>query len=193
MQSRIQTLFNDSLKVKQASQSLIPDIEQVAQKMIDCLQTGGKILTCGNGGSAGDALHFSSELLNRFERERQPLAAIALTADNLTLTAIANDYGYEQVFAKQVQALGRAGDILLSFSTSGHSANVVTAMQVAQTQGLFNIGFTGKKGGNMAKLLHNGLELRVPSDSTARIQEVHLLLIHCLCDLIEQVFIGEKA
>lgn len=143
-------------------------------------------MSCGNGGSAGDAQHFSSELLNRFEQERKGLAAIALTTDTSTLTSIANDYAYERIFARQVEALGRAGDILLAISTSGNSANVNLAIQSAHEQGIKVVALSGKNGGKLRTLLNdNDIELCVPSPTTARIQEVHLVLIHCLCDLID--------
>jgi D-sedoheptulose 7-phosphate isomerase len=150
-------------------------------------------MSCGNGGSAGDAQHFSSELLNRFERERPALPAIALTADGLTLTAIANDYDYEQVFAKQLRALAKPGDALLAISTSGNSANIIRAIQVAHELDVSVIMLSGKDGGKIAPLLHNNdIEIRVPATSTARIQETHLLVIHCLCDFIDQQLFGEK-
>lgn len=188
--NNILNLFAQSIAAKQASVSLAPKIAQAAAQMVACLKQGGKILACGNGGSAGDAMHFAAELLNRFERERLPLPALALSADSLTLTAIGNDYGYQQVFAKQMQALGNGGDVLLAISTSGSSANVVEAVKVAQARSMVVVALTGKTGGDIAPLLQAAdVELRVPSDSTARIQEVHLLLIHCLCDLIEQAFI----
>lgn len=155
--------------------------------MVECLRAGHKILSCGNGGSAGDAQHFSSEMINRFEMERPPLPAIALTTESSTLTAIANDYSYDDVFAKQIKALGQAGDILLAISTSGNSTNVVRAIDAAQDRGMTVVALTGGDGGEIALLLAaKDIEVRVPSARTARIQEVHLLLIHCLCDVIDK-------
>jgi len=155
--------------------------------MAECVRDGHKILSCGNGGSAGDAQHFSSELLNRFEMERPPLPAMALTTDSSTLTAIANDYSYDDIFAKQIKALGETGDVLLAISTSGNSSNVVRAIDAAQDRGMTIIALTGHDGGEIAPaLLDADIEIRVPSDRTARIQEVHLLVIHCLCDVIDR-------
>ncbi|MBK8452544.1 MAG: phosphoheptose isomerase [Thiofilum sp.] len=187
LQNRIQHHFQTSIETKQRSvEVLTQPLVQAAQLMFDCLQQGGKIMSCGNGGSAGDAQHFSSELLNRFEQERKGLAAIALTTDTSTLTSIANDYAYERIFARQVEALGRAGDILLAISTSGNSANVNLAIQSAHEQGIKVVALSGKNGGKLRTLLNdNDIELCVPSPTTARIQEVHLVLIHCLCDLID--------
>lgn len=187
LQNRIQHHFQTSIETKQRSvEVLTQPLVQAAQLMFDCLQQGGKIMSCGNGGSAGDAQHFSSELLNRFEQERKGLAAIALTTDTSTLTSIANDYAYERIFARQVEALGRAGDILLAISTSGNSANVNLAIQSAHEQGVKVVALSGKNGGKLRTLLNDDdIELCVPSPTTARIQEVHLVLIHCLCDLID--------
>jgi D-sedoheptulose 7-phosphate isomerase len=152
-----------------------------------------KILSCGNGGSAGDSQHFSSEMLNRYDRERPGLPAIALTTDTSTITSIANDYHYDEIFAKQVRALGQGGDILLAISTSGNSSNVVQAMKAAHDRGMPVVALTGKDGGEMAlHLAEEDIEIRVPSSSTARIQEVHLLVIHCLCDAIDRMLFGEE-
>jgi len=190
---RIEKNFNDSVATKQASATVLQNpIALSAQMMTQCLLAGGKILSCGNGGSAGDAQHFSSEMLNRFEMERPGLPAIALTTDTSTLTSIANDYGYDIVFSKQVQALGQSGDTLLAISTSGNSTNVINAINAAHERGMNVIALTGKSGGEIANYLSsNDVEIRVPSDSTARIQEVHLLVIHCLCDLIDHQLIGQ--
>ena len=190
----IRAHFRASIDTKQrAMEALDQAIARAGLRMVEALREEHKILSCGNGGSAGDAQHFSSELLNRFERDRPGLPAIALTTDSSTLTSIANDYSYEQVFAKQVQALGQAGDLLLAISTSGNSPNVVAAIREAQRLGMGVIALTGRDGGEIAGLLGGGdIELRVPADSTARVQEVHLLLIHCLCDLIDRhLFFGE--
>lgn len=190
---RILAHFNNSIDTKQKARDVLAGpVLEAAQLMVSRLQDGSKILTCGNGGSAGDAQHFSSELLNRYEMERPPLAAVALSTDTGTLTAISNDYSYTEVFSKQLKALGNAGDILLAFSTSGNSGNVIEAMKVAHEKGMRIVAMTGKDGGKMAPILQDGdIELRVPSTVTARIQEVHLVLIHCLCDLIDQFMYGE--
>ena len=184
---RINQNFQDSISTKQiAAEILAEPIAHAAQIMVQCILSGGKILSCGNGGSAGDAQHFSSEMLNRFEMERPGLAAMALTTDSSTITSIANDYSYEQIFSKQVTALGQHGDILLAISTSGNSVNVNKAVQAAHERDMLVVALSGKQGGELASLLSpNDEEIRVPSDSTARIQEVHLLAIHCLCDLID--------
>ena len=151
------------------------------------------MLSCGNGGSAGDAQHFSSELLNRFERERPSLPAIALTTDSSTITSIANDYSYNEIFSKQIRALGQPGDVLLAISTSGNSANIIQAIQAAHDREMIVVALTGRDGGDMASLLlPEDVEIRVPAKVTARIQEVHLLAIHCLCDLIDSQLFGSE-
>jgi D-sedoheptulose 7-phosphate isomerase len=195
MQQRIKQHFEASAQLKlRAMERLAPVIADAAVLLGKQLQAERKVLSCGNGGSAGDSQHFSSEMLNRFERERPGLPALALTTDTSTLTSIANDYHYNEVFAKQVRALGQAGDVLLAISTSGNSANVVRAIEAAHERGMPVVALTGKDGGAMAaQLAGNDIELRVPSDSTARIQEVHLLIIHCLCDLIDRQLFGEEA
>jgi len=192
MQSRIRQLFHASIETKQqATEVLIPHIEQASMVMVNALLNEGKILSCGNGGSAGDAQHFSSELLNRFERERPSLPAVALTTDSSTITSIANDYSYNEVFSKQVRALGRSGDVLLAISTSGNSKNVIEAIKVAHQRGMHIVALTGREGGAMRELLkESDVEICVPSPVTARIQEVHLLVIHCLCDLIDSQLFG---
>ncbi len=184
----IRRQFEDSIAAKQrALQSLVTPIAQAGAAMSASLRAGGKILACGNGGSAGDAQHFSAELLNRFERERPGLPAVALTTDSSTLTAIANDYAYEQVFSKQVTALGRPDDCLLAISTSGNSPNVVEAIRAAHEKGMRVIALTGRDGGRMAELLTSSdIEVRVPAERTSRIQEVHLVVLHCLCDTIDR-------
>lgn len=189
---RIKQLFHESIKTKQLAAEVLPaSIEAAGQKLAEALLADRKILTCGNGGSAGDAQHFSSELLNRFERERPGLPAIALTTDTSTITSIANDYSYNEVFSKQVRALGKDGDVLLAISTSGNSSNVIQGVQAARDRGMGVIALTGKDGGNLSSLLEpDDVEIRVPSDSTARIQEVHLLVIHSLCDYIDCAIFG---
>ncbi|RJQ47579.1 MAG: phosphoheptose isomerase [Gammaproteobacteria bacterium] len=195
MLERITQHFNDSIAAKQrALEVLGAPIARAAGVCIEALLGDGKILSCGNGGSAGDAQHFSSEMLNRFERERPGLPAIALTTDSSTLTSIANDYHYSEVFARQVRALGNRGDVLLAISTSGNSENVVRAVVAAQERGLRVVALTGRDGGALAcALKEQDVEIRVPSQSTARIQEVHLLAIHCLCDLIDYHLLGQEA
>ena len=165
--------------------SLRPTIEAAAAKMVDCLKHGGKILACGNGGSAADAQHFAAELVNRFQRERQPYAAIALTTDTSVLTAIANDYDYTQIFSKQVEALGRPGDVLLAISTSGNAANVCRAAQTARAAGLWCVALSGGQGGQLALLVDQSLCV-ASSMVTARIQEGHSMIVHALCQLIEE-------
>ncbi|MBL3527411.1 MAG: phosphoheptose isomerase [gamma proteobacterium endosymbiont of Lamellibrachia anaximandri] len=194
LNDRIKQIFEQSIQTKiEAMPLLVDPIAGAAELIVAQLLEGGKILSCGNGGSAGDAQHFSSEMLNRFERERPGLPAIALTTDTSTLTSIANDYSYERVFARQIEALGQPGDLLLAISTSGNSNNVCAAMEAAHEQEMAVIALTGKEGGEAAKLLAPGdVEIRVPSGSTARIQEVHLLTIHCLCDLVDQQLLGSE-
>tara|TARA_B100001971_G_C18249262_1_gene576848 strand:+ start:1905 stop:2489 length:585 start_codon:yes stop_codon:yes gene_type:complete len=194
VQDRIIGHFGASIETKTlAAEQLPPYIEQAGQVMVNALLSGGKILSCGNGGSAGDAQHFSSELLNRFERERPGLPAMALTTDASTVTSIANDYSYNEIFSKQILALGNAGDVLLAISTSGNSANVIQAIQAAHERDMTVVALSGKDGGHMGSLLtRDDVEIRVPSNVTARIQEVHLLAIHCLCDMIDCSLFGEE-
>ncbi|HTY04004.1 MAG TPA: phosphoheptose isomerase [Rhodocyclaceae bacterium] len=194
LDQRIQDQFADSVATKQqAAQSMTKPIVAAIEAMAASLKAGGKIMACGNGGSAADSQHFAAELLNRFERERAPLAAIALTTDTSTLTSIANDYDYDLVFAKQVQALGRPGDVLLAISTSGNSPNVLAAMQLAHERGVRVVALTGKGGGKMAAALAaDDIHLCVPASRTARIQEVHLLTLHCLCDGIDTLLLGDN-
>jgi D-sedoheptulose 7-phosphate isomerase len=190
---RIQQQFDESIAVKQtALAAMAQPIEAAVRCMADALRAGGKVMACGNGGSAADSQHFAAELLNRFEKERPPLAAIALTTDTSTLTSIGNDYSYEQVFSKQVEGLGRAGDVLLAISTSGNSPNVVAAIAAAHARGVRVVALTGKGGGTIAgRLQSDDIHLCVPADRTARIQEVHLVTIHCLCDGIDALILGE--
>ena len=190
---RIRNLFADSMETKAQAAEVLPEpIAAAGQRMVDSLLNGGKVLSCGNGGSAGDAQHFSSELLNRFERERPSLPAVALTTDSSTLTSIANDYSYNEIYSKQIRALGNTGDILLGISTSGNSANVIQAIQAAHDRDMIVVALTGRDGGKIAPLLSgDDVELRVPAESTARIQEVHLLIIHALCDYIDRQLFGD--
>jgi D-sedoheptulose 7-phosphate isomerase len=190
--ARISTHFTDSAQLKlQAVGTLAAPIAEAAERMVQCLVNDGKIMSCGNGGSAADAQHFAAELLNRFEMERPGLAAIALTTDSSTLTAIANDYDYNQVFSKQVRALGQTHDVLLAISTSGNSRNVMEAIVAAHERNLCVVALTGKTGGQIAAMLGPGdIHICVPAASTARIQEVHLLTLHCLCDAIDCLLLG---
>lgn len=191
--TRVAELFNDSIEIKQrAAEVLCPVVAEVAEALIKCLVEGHKLLVCGNGGSAADAQHFAAEMLNRFEAERPGLPAIALTTDSSTLTSIANDYQFSDVFARQVRALGQSGDVLLCITTSGGSANVVSAIEAAHDRDMPVVLLSGRDGGAAAVALVQGdLEIRVPSGSTARTQEVHILVLHCLCDLIDRSLLGE--
>ncbi len=193
LQDRVISSFSDSIQIKQETMTGLCDlIVYASQKIVESLVSDKKILTCGNGGSAGDAQHFSSEMLNRFERERPALPAVALTTDSLTITSVANDYHFDEVFAKQIRALGQAGDILLVYSTSGNSQNVIRATKTAHDKEMTVIALTGKDGGALSSTLkETDVEIRVPAESTARIQEVHLLITHCLCDLIDSQLFGE--
>ncbi len=193
--ARISQQFNDSAQTKlKAVEALAAPIARAVEMMAQCLRADGKIMACGNGGSAADSQHFAAELLNRFERERPPLAAVALTTDTSTLTSIANDYAYELVFAKQVRALGRPDDVLLAISTSGNSPSVIEAVRAAHDRGVRVVALTGKDGGRIAGLLREtDVHICVPSGRTSRIQEVHLLTLHCLCDGIDCILLGEDA
>jgi D-sedoheptulose 7-phosphate isomerase len=189
---RIQALFSQSIQTKiDALPLLIQPISDAARLIFERLLQGNKILSCGNGGSAGDAQHFSSEMLNRYERERPGLPAIALTTDSSTVTSIANDVDFSAIFSRQVEALGQPQDLLLAISTSGNSNNVNRAVQSAHEREMSVVALNGRDGGNLAKLLIPGdVEIRVPAEVTARIQETHLLVIHCLCDLVDQQLLG---
>ncbi|MGQ0545411.1 MAG: phosphoheptose isomerase [Betaproteobacteria bacterium] len=193
--ARVAGHFAESARLKlDAVQALAEPIARAGALMAQALREGGKALACGNGGSAADAQHFAAELVNRYERERAPLAAIALTTDSSTLTSIANDYDYRQVFSKQVRAIGRRGDVLLAISTSGNSGNVLEATGTAHELGLRVVALTGNGGGKMAAALAAGdVQVCVPHKSTARIQEVHLLVLHCLCDAIDFQLLGPRA
>jgi len=188
----IQTIMRDSIAVKQAALEQLPEALALAvESLVECLKNGNKVLSCGNGGSAADAQHFSSELLNRFYHDRPSLPAIALTTDTSTLTSIANDYAFEQIFSRQISSLGQAGDILLAISTSGNSANILLAVHTAHERGMRVIALTGHDGGKLGQLLApRDVELRVPASVTARIQEVHLLILHVLCTRSDALLFG---
>lgn len=189
LEERVKKHFFDSIETKQkAAETMSEDIVRAIKLMHQALSSEKKILACGNGGSAADAQHFAAELVGRFERERRELPAIALSTDSSILTAIANDYSYEVIFSKQVKALGQNGDVLLGISTSGNSANVIAAIEAAHLKGMSVIAFTGKDGGKIKNILKNSdVHLCVPADRTARIQETHLLLLHCLCDGVDHL------
>lgn len=194
LSERIRGHFQASIETKQRTlETSLPQIVAAIEHMVAVLRAGNKVLSCGNGGSAADAQHFAAELTCRFERERPGLAAISLTTDTSALTAIGNDYAFEQIFSKQVQALAKPGDLLLAISTSGNSANVVKAIEAMHTAGGSVLALTGRDGGKIAKLLTPGdLELRSASHVTARIQETHLVFLHCLCDGVDEVMYPDK-
>ncbi len=191
---RINQHFKENARItQQALHATAPSIARAAEKIAHAVQANRKILSCGNGGSAADAQHFAAELLNRFERERPGLPAIALTMDSSTITSIANDYDYSQIFAKTISALGQAGDILLAISTSGNSPNIIDAVEAAHLRNMPVVALSGRDGGEMAKKIsEQDIEIRIPADSTARIQEVHGLVLHCLCDLIDHQLLGTE-
>lgn len=193
IEKRVSQHFNDSIATKQrVVATLTPHIVAASNAMVNCLKNGGKILSCGNGGSAGDAQHFAAELVGRFEREREELAAIALTTDSSILTAVGNDYSFDEIFSKQVRALGKPGDILFAISTSGNSKNVLTAINAAHLKRMNVVAMTGRNGGKIATLMQaEDVLLNVDSQVTTRIQEVHLLMLHCLCDAIDNLMFGE--
>jgi D-sedoheptulose 7-phosphate isomerase len=192
--TRIRAQFADSAQLKlSAVDALAPAVARAAELLAECLLGDHKILACGNGGSAADAQHFAAEMIGRFERERPELPAISLATDTSILTAVANDYSYEQIFAKQVRALGAAGDALIAISTSGNSANVVAAIEAAHDRDMRVVALTGKGGGRIGGMLRSAdVHLCVPHERTARIQEVHLLMIHCLCDAIDNTLLGDE-
>jgi len=191
---RIRAHFTASAELKLAAvDALAPEIARAATVLTTCLLADGKILACGNGGSAADAQHFAAEMIGRFERERPELPAVSLATDSSILTAVANDYAFEQVFAKQVRALGAKGDVLLAISTSGNSPNVIAAIDAARDREMLVIALTGKGGGRIGAMLAPAdVHLCVPHDRTARIQEVHLLIIHCLCDAVDHTLLGDE-
>lgn len=190
--SRIEKIFADSIAVKQKTfESIAQQISLAGDLMVQSLLNEGKIMACGNGGSAADSQHFTSELINRFEAERPALPAIALTTDSSAITSIANDYQYDEIFSRQIHALGREPDILLAISTSGQSNSIVQAVEAAHEREMSVIALTGKNGGQVARHLSgNDIELRVPAEQTARIQEAHITIIHALCDLIDHQLFG---
>ena len=194
LEQRIEQHFIDSADLKyQAAQILSKPIAAAVQAILASVTNGGKVLACGNGGSAGDAQHFAAEFVGRFERERPELAAISLVTDSSILTAIANDYHFNQIFAKQVRALGQSGDVLLAISTSGNSANVIAAIESAHEREMTVIALTGKGGGKMGTMLREtDVHICVPHERTARIQEVHLLAIHCMCDGVDSQLLGDQ-
>ena len=191
LQERVAAHFAESIRAKQeAEKVLVEPTVQAAELMLQCLMNDGKILACGNGGSAADAQHFAAEMTGRFEKERMELAAVALTTDTSALTAIGNDYGFDHVFSKQVRALGRAGDVLVGISTSGNSTNIIEAIKAAHERDMHVIAMTGRDGGKIAAMLKDtDVLLNVPYPRTARIQENHILLIHAMCDCIDSVLL----
>ena len=193
-EQRIEQQFIDSADLKyQAAQLLSKPIAAAVQAILASVTSGGKVLACGNGGSAADAQHFAAEFVGRYERERPELAAIALTTDSSILTAIANDYDFNVIFAKQVRALGGAGDVLLAISTSGNSANVLAAIESAHERDMVGVALTGKGGGKIGQVLREtDVHISVPHERTARIQEVHLLALHCICDGVDTQLLGDQ-
>jgi D-sedoheptulose 7-phosphate isomerase len=193
LEQRIQQHFIDSADLKyQSAESLSKPIAQAVQAMLACVTSGGKVLACGNGGSAADAQHFSAEFVGRYERERPELGAIALTTDSSIITAIANDYDFSSIFSRQVRALGQPGDVLLAITTSGNSANVLAAVEAAHEREMTVVALTGRGGGKMTHALRDtDVHICVPHERTARIQEVHILALHCLCDGVDNQLLGE--
>ena len=194
LEQRIEQHFIDSADLKyQAAQVLSKPIASAIAAILACVTSGGKVLACGNGGSAADAQHFAAEFVGRFERERPELGAIALTTDSSIITAVANDYSFEQIFAKQVRALGQAGDVLLAITTSGNSGNVLAAIETAHEREMTVVALTGRGGGKMNQVLREtDVHICVPHDRTARVQEVHLLTIHCICDGVDALLLGDQ-
>lgn len=194
LEQRIQQHFIDSADLKyQSAQALSKPIALAVEAILACVTSGGKVLACGNGGSAADAQHFAAEFVGRFERERPELGAIALTTDSSILSSIANDYDYSVVFSKQVRALGSAGDVLLAISTSGNSANVLAAIEAAHEREMTVVALTGRNGGKVAHVLRDtDVHICVPNERTIRIQEVHILVIHSICDAVDHQLLGEQ-
>lgn len=194
LEQRIQQQFFDSADLKYAAAEILSrPIADAVSAVVGSITSGGKVLACGNGGSASDAQHFAAEFVGRFERERPGLAAIALTTDTSILTAIGNDYDFNAIFSKQVQALGAPGDVLIAITTSGNSANVLAAVEAAHAKEMTVIALTGRGGGKMVgELLETDVHICVPHERTARIQEVHILALHCLCDAVDLQLLGEQ-
>jgi len=193
LEQRIQQHFIDSADLKyQAAPVLSQPIANAVQALLACVTSGGKVLACGNGGSAADAQHFAAEFVGRFERERPELAAIALTTDSSILTAVGNDYGFDVIFSRQVRALGQAGDVLIAITTSGNSENVLKAVEAAHERDMVVIGLSGRGGGKLNRALRDtDVHICVPHERTARVQEVHLLTLHCLCDAVDDLLLGD--
>ena len=187
-QRAIADLIEGSNVLRQTAYSLAPNIVTVAEHIINTLQNGGKVLTCGNGGSAADAQHFAAELVGRYRRERPGWSAIALTVDPSVLTSLCNDYGFEQIFARQVQALGRQGDIVVAISTSGRSKNVLAAAETASALGIRTVGLTGQGTSQLGEIVDH--HLPIPSTNTAFIQQAHIAVIHIICELVEERLSG---
>lgn len=192
LHERVKNQFSESIQTKiLAADLLLPTLLMAGEKLTACLLNGHKVMSCGNGASACDALRFAGQMLNRYKSERPPLPALALTSDSSAITGIANDSAYQDIFAKQIRGLGQAGDILLAISTSGNSANILQAVKAAHDRQIEVIALTGGDGGKIAEVLHEAdVEIRVPSSDTARAQETHILIIHCLCDLVDYQLFG---
>ena len=186
--------FDEGIELRRRMAETLPaQIARAGEALADALRSGRKALACGNGGSAADSQHFAAEIVGRFERERPGMPAIALTVDSSALTAIANDYDFDRVFSKQVEALGQAGDVLLAISTSGNSKNVMEAVKAAQAKAMVVIALTGRDGGAMGRMLRDGdFHLNVAHARTMRVQEIHLLVVHCLCEVVDNLIYGEK-
>jgi D-sedoheptulose 7-phosphate isomerase len=194
IEQRIQQQFFDSADLMYAAAEVLSKpLAEAVEALVGCITAGGKVLVCGNGGSASDAQHFAAEFVGRFERERPGLAALALTTDTSILTAIGNDYDFNSIYSKQVQALGNPGDVLIAISTSGNSGNVLAAVGAAHAKDMTVVALTGRSGGRLGALLTDtDVHICVPHDRTARIQEVHGLALHCLCDAVDQQLLGEQ-
>jgi phosphoheptose isomerase len=193
MHDTIVQALDEGIRLRQQCRETLPaPLIQAAQYMTESLQRGGKILACGNGGSAADAQHFAGELVNRFERDRPGLAAVALTHDASVITSIANDYAFDDIFSRQVQALGRPGDVLLAISTSGNSRNVVAAAETAAALGMGIIALTGRDGGELGRMAKIGVHLNIPHTSTPRVQEMHITCLHLICTLIDDSLFGDR-